>query len=326
MKKQVYLLVIFAIPLVSSCASAPRGAAASLAEAGIKSTSAFERDVRDTAAKLEYVDVTEAFSRTWDVCTNTGFCDVQLSSDTNFDQRQKLSQSIVLRAQAASALKAAYKALEQEAEYDARADLSSATSDAVGAVNGFASSIAAIGGGSPLASLISQPISAAFSTGAGIFADSKQEKRIEEANRLIGIATRRFRDALEVEKFVFVSLEDYLANNQKKARLVFLDAGLVSRASILKPITDSLNMTLVKNADAIIAKSPAAQKSVEATVEAQSRADIRVTQRKYDAVIATLDDLLAIHQKLGLEQGISLSALNTNIAILNAALTDQTGD
>ncbi len=309
---------------LAGCASADRGSAASLAEAGINSTSALERDVRDTVAKLEYVDVTEAFTATWQLCQNPGICSVMVPSNANYAKRRQLVQSIALRAQALSALKNAYRALENEANYDAREDLEGTTSDAINAVNSFASSIAPLAP-APLAAVISQPIAAVFSAGAGFFAGSQQKSRILEANRLIENATKRFRDALAAEKYAFVSIEDYLALHRKEARLALLDAGLVSRSSVLMPMAKRLDMTLVKNADSIIAKSNATKTSVEAVIEAQSRADLQNTKRKYDAALSTLDSLLVAHSKILNDRGLSLSDINSNISALNAALEDQTG-
>ena len=125
---------------LSSCATAPRGPAGRLADAGIKATASFSSDTSALSTHVAAGGVTEAFVERWQLCkAQPALCGTPLTTDPNFQLRQDLAAAILLRAKALTALNQAYAALKQEAEYDARADMTGAVNEAVSGVNSFAS-------------------------------------------------------------------------------------------------------------------------------------------------------------------------------------------
>ena len=313
-----YLVPTLFISL-SACATAPRSPAGTLASAGISASSSFGSQIRDTSAKLEYADVTEAFVSTWDACKKLGTCFVSISSDANYNQRQELIRVIGLRSAALSGLGKAYSAMKAEADYDAKGDLSGATKDAVKGVNNFAAAVSAASGGAPLA-LLSEPLAAAAGFGAGLFADQRQRKRLKAANQQIGAATKLLRDALEREAFIFDSLASYLGKKRTDARIALLEANLVSSSDILDPLAQNLNMKLVPTADAIVAKSVRTQTAVRATVETMSRGDIAKVRTNYMLAIAALDALVEGHAELANNKGVSLADIDRLLGELDSAI------
>lgn len=312
---------LLSVPLAMGCATAPRGPAGDLAQAGIKATGALSSDVGDLSRRLEYADVTDAFTRTWTNCSPTApTCNPQLAPDENYSARRDLAKVIRLRARALDALSAAYSALNQEAQYDARADLSGAADAAVSGVNAFASGVARLSGAAPGAAAISEPLGGVLSFGAGLLAERNQRKRIIVASRVIGAATKRMRDALQLEAQVFEESIAEVENERTDARRALLSADLISASDLLKPMADQLSVKFVPNADALLAKSPRARAAVIAAMKAMSRAEVLTIQNRYRSSIAAMDALLAAHADLERGGPVSLADVERTVSDLDAAL------
>lgn len=306
--------------LLSGCASVPRGPALSLANAGISATSAFGTEVRTTTALVQYAEVTDAFVATYDYCANAQICEPKLQSSEAQKARQELAKVIILRAKALDALGKAYQALKTEAEYDARSDLVGATNSAISGVNTFAGAALTLGGAAPAAALIGEPLKQIAGFGAGLLADRNQRKRLLAGSEAIAAATKRLRDGLAVEAFVYDSFADYIEKSRMAARLRLLDAGLVSSTDALTPLTTNLGLKPTGGVDAIMAKSPQAKTALIATIQAQSRTDVLKTKQKYQASINALDALLKAHDELKQDQSVSLGDVDRFLGELNAAI------
>jgi hypothetical protein len=310
-----------ALALLSACASAPRDPAAKLADAGMKATGALGTDIREMSARLQYADVTDAFTGTLSNCEPSAReCAPFLPPAENYESRQKLAKVIALRARALDALGKAYSALNEEAAYDGRADLAGATDAAVSGVNIFASAVAALPGAGAAASLITEPIAAGLSFGAGLIGESKQRRRILAASRVIGAATERMRDALKVESEVFAEILEGIQDQRAEARTILFNADLISAADLLQPMAEQLDVKFVSNADALIARSPRAKAAVIATMQAMSRAEVAALQSRYRSSVAALDGLLEAHADLERKRPISLADVERSLAELDMAL------
>ena len=304
------------------CASAPRGPASTVADAGRKTTGALGKDIRDIAGRLEYADVSESFAITWDRCSNPRLtCSIQEESASLSEDRRLLARAVAHRAKAVDALHDAYAALQTEAEYDGKADLASATSSAVSNVVNFAGVV-----GVSIPGNIGQLAAGGAEFIAGIVGEQRQRKRLLRANALIADTTILFRQALARESAIFDLNADYLEGKRFAAITALLEAGLISHADLMTPMVQRLNVKLVPNADAVIAKSPAAQKAVQATVKATSRAEIRELQARYQASLAALDTLIAGHADLAAERPISIEDVERMLTELDLTLTRHLGD
>jgi hypothetical protein len=316
------LAVCISVGALGACASAPRGPANALADAGIATTGAFARDYQTTATHLREVETSNAFTNTLAICSNPRItCKPVISSDETHQAREDLARAIEQRGNAVDALSAAYGAFKTEASYDAKADLVSATNGAIDAVNHFSSSVLAIGGaeGAPAAALISDPLKRIVGFGAGQLAARAQARRLKAASHAIAGATRRLRDALSVEAFVFSGLSDNIEQARESAKESLLSAGLVTNESIITPMIEGLELTPADGLEARVQQSAAKQAAVKAVLQTQSRAEVAQVRERYAASIKALNELLEAHEKFEREQPLSLAELGRFLAELNAA-------
>lgn len=283
--------------VLAGCASAPRGPAASLADAGISTTNVFGTDVRTLGNQLAAGSANKAFATTWDLCGNRDpkLCQpVTEASDTNED-RLKLARAILLRGKALDALRGAYAALKVESQYDAATDLSGAVGEAADSVNAYAGLL-----GSPAVDTALGPIKQVAIFASRAWADREQTKRLQSANAQIANVTKALRQAMAKEAFVFDSVANAIAEERFDAQAAMLQAGLVSGGEMIRPTSDELGLTLVKDADATVAKSARARTSVIAAYRARQLADVRATSARYQTSLAALDALLALHAEFAL--------------------------
>jgi hypothetical protein len=314
--------VIAALLALSACASAPRGPASTLADAGIATTNAFAHDYQTTATHLRNVETSDAFTNTLAICSNPHLtCQPRISSDETHQARQDLARAVELRGRAVDALSGAYGALKTEAAYDARGDMVTATNSAIDAVNHFSGSVLAISGAAtaPAGSLISEPLKSIVGFGAGQLADRAQARRLKNASHTIAGVTRRLRDSLSVEAFVFDTLAGHIEQARESAKESLLSAGLVSNDSIITPMINDLDLTPADGLEPTIRQSPAIEAAVRAVLQVQSRAEVAEVRERYAASIKALDQLLEAHADFERGQPLSLADLDRWLAELNAA-------
>ena len=318
--------VLTALLLVPACATAPTEPAAKLAESGMETTSKFGGDVRSLSTRLRRGDVSDAFVRTWELCSvNPPLCRIRQPAGTVREKRNALADTMVKRAAALDALHAAYKAMKVEADYDARTDMEDAIGKAIDTVNSYSASLLAVGAGAPGAALISQPLTKGATFAAGRWADFRQRQRLLAASRAIGPITLRLRDAMTVESWVFDSIVTAVTDEEGKARAALLQAGLVSASESIKPMAKALNVEIAGDAETTIAKSPAAKTAAAAAIEASAHADALALHAAYRASIGALDGLVDAHADLESGRDIDLESIDRFLAELDA-LTDSKKD
>jgi hypothetical protein len=315
MKSMLPILVAAAL---TACASAPRGPAASLADAGIKTTNAFGTDVRTFGNQLASGSANKAFATTWDVCANTDpkICQVSIEGAEVTADRLLLAKAIHLRGRALDALGGAYEALKVEAKYDAGADLSNAVGDAVDSVNTYAALL-----GSPAVAAALGPIKQVALVGTRAWADREQTRRLQSANAQIASITQALRQALAKEAAIFDSVGGAIAEERFYAQAAMLDAGRVSGGDMLRPTSDELGLILVKDADAKVLNSVRVRTAVIATYKARQQAEVRAQAARYQASLAALDALLAMHVDFADGQPADLHDVKRFLDELDAVVT-----
>jgi hypothetical protein len=318
--------IIAAVALLAGlagCATAPRGPAAALADAGVAAANSFATEYRETAANIRGLDASEAFTATYQACSSLPQleCQPRIPSDRNYRARQDLAKAILLRGRAIESLKGAYSALRNEADYDAKADLTGAINEAIDGANDYAGAIFAAGGAAPAANLITAPLSKLASFGAGLVADRSQQRRLRRGSHEISLATRRVRDALSVEAYVYNDIAGYIERGRLAAKKAALQSGIASGEGAIAPLIASLGLKPAAGSEAMIRKSPATLGAIEATLAAQSRAEIIATRQRYEVALAALDELLEGHADFESERAMSLADLNRFLGELNVALT-----
>ena len=301
---------------LSSCATAPRGPAGRLADAGIKATASFSSDTSALSTHVAAGGVTEAFVERWQLCkAQPALCGTPLTTDPNFQLRQDLAAAILLRAKALTALNQAYAALKQEAEYDARADMTGAVNEAVSGVNSFAS-VAFRLAQAP----IPANIGALIGVASGIFGDQNQRQRILGANTKLREIAQRLHDALAAEAAVFDRIADPIEMRRAEALAALFDEGLIDGAELIKPMTESLGVTLASGSGAKIAASPALKAATSDLIRAQAQVETARVRARYRASLAALQALVVEHDNLAAKRSVSLAEVARLLAEVNAAL------
>jgi hypothetical protein len=313
-------LALAAAAMLAGCAAAPRAPATSLAEAGVKATSTFSAEVRDTQAQLGNVELGDAFTATLRQCSNPKLtCKEVIEPSELSEERRKLAAAVGLRARALDALGAAYAALQTEAAYDQGADLTGAAGDAVTAANAFAAEAARLNKGAT-PSAIPAPIASLADFGFGLLGEQLQRKRILKASREIAKATLLIRNGMVDEAESFDRLSDYLVGERTAARITLLKTGYLSNDQVMQEIAQQLNLTLT----APDPSSPAYHMAVQASVRVLAQQDVLDSRARYRDGIAALGALLQSHAQLEKGKPISIASIEAVLSRLDASLAAPT--
>lgn len=313
---RLFSLALAAVAALGGCAAAPRAPATSLAEAGVKATSTFSAEVRETQAQLDNVELGDAFTATLRQCANPKLtCKEVVEPSELTEERRRLAAAVGLRAKALDSLGAAYAALQTEAAYDQGADLTGAAGDAVAAANAFAAEAAKLDGGVTPAA-IPAPIASLVDFGFGALGEQLQRKRLLKASREIAQATLLVRNGMIHEAASFDRLTDYLVGERTTARITLMKAGYLSFDDVMTEVTKQLNLPLTvpdRN-------SPGYQMALQASVRILAQQEVLDTRERYRAGIAALGALLQSHAQLEKGKAISLASIESALTRLDAAL------
>lgn len=315
-------LALAAMAALGGCAAAPRTPAANLADAGLKATGSFGAEVRNVAVQLRDADAADSFTRTWERCQSPapGACVPDVTPERLSIQRGGLADVVDLRARAIDQLGGAYAALKQEAEYDQSTDLQGAARSAIDSANSFGQAAAALNEGKSFLPAVPGEVGALLDFGFGVLGNRLQRERLLRANREIAQAVLQLRNGMQNELEVFLTLDDYLVGKRTAARLAFYDAKLTSPMTIMTPLAEQLDVTLVPGAESLIDGSPALQTALRATMSANSRVEVLEAQGRYRAGIAGLDALLLQHRALETRKSVTVGDVERIIDQLNASL------
>lgn len=308
---------------LGGCAAAPRAPATSLANAGIAATTSFSAEVSEVAEQLGYVSVSEAFTRTWELCANPAICAPATESIEATKDREELANVVRLRAQAIDALGQAYSAFKAEAAYDGGADLQSAAETAVKSVTSFADAAAAAAGGPALPALSSE-VQGLIGFGAQLIGEKRQRDRLLAANRALGAATRRLQIGLQHEASVFDSLADYVVGKRTAVRVAFYESGLTPPSSVLEAFAKPLDLPMVSNTDSVISSSPRLRTALEATLKGTSQLEAARMQERYRLSIAALGALVQSHEAFDAKRPLSIGNVERFLDQLDASLVPPT--
>lgn len=111
---------------------------------------------------------------------------------------------------------------------------------------------------------------------------------------------------------MFDALAEVLVREKIEAHRALLQAGVVSGSEALRPVADSLRLSLSRDADATVAKSPQARMAVQAALEASERAQIRSLQLRYRAALGAVRELQGLHGRLDRNEPLELVRSNTS--------------
>jgi hypothetical protein len=301
-----------------ACASVPRDQATQLAKSGAAASDLAAQDVRDLSGRLDRQEELIAFTATWETCielSDPTECEPVEQSDANARQVDQLVQAINLRAAALTALADAYRALGQEAEYDAEGAMEAVVGRLTTSVNAYANVIQPGTG-----SLISAPVSGAVNLGAGLLARDRQRARLRDGSVRIRQAVILLRQSLGAEVQLFNALSGSFAEQEGAAVEALYDAGLIARAPLLEPMAQSLGLTLTPEAEQVLATNPSARGAAVAFLRGQANDRVRQQAARYDAILKTLSKLERAHTDFETLGAADIADLNRAIAEITALI------
>lgn len=302
-----------------ACASVPREQATQLAKSGATASDLAALEVRDLSGRLDRQAGLMAFTNTWETCTTPGAttCDPWTPSEANAEQTLKLIRAINLRANALTALGDAYRALEQEAAYDAEGAIEPVVGRLADSVNSYASLFRPEAG-----ALIGAPISGVITQGAGLIARDRQRARLMAGSERIREAVALLRQALVREVSLYNTLSAQFADQEGAAVEALFEAGLIARAPILKPLADDLGVTLVPGAEQILTSDRNARIATQAFLRGQANDRRYLQVARYDAILKALSKLEASHRTFEAVGGADIADLNRAIADITALIPE----
>ncbi|MFZ4381746.1 MAG: hypothetical protein ACOYO0_07270 [Sandarakinorhabdus sp.] len=267
-----------------------------------------------------------AFVERLDLCTaQPGFCQRAsdpadplgqgTSVDINAPLRQELAKTIQLRAAALTALGQAYAALKQEADYDARADMTDAVNEAVTNTNSFATAAFTLAK-APIPVDIGKLVGAA----GGLIAEKRQKGRILAANAKLREITQRLHDAMKAEAQIYDIIASPIAINRSRVTLFLYDEGLLDGGQLIKPVLDALEVPSPPGIAAKIASNPALKAAVREGLRASQEIETVRARARYRASLAALQALLVEHDNLAEQRSVSLTDVVRLLAEVNALL------
>lgn len=303
---------------LTACASVPRDQAAQLARSGAEASDLAAQEVRDLSGRLDRQEELTAFTATWETCVELADptrCEPVDQSDANAREVDTLIQSINLRARALTALADSYRALGQEAEYDSEGAMETVVGRLTARVNAYAEIIQPGSG-----TLINGASGGAIRQGAGLLARDRQRARLRNGSARIREAVALLRRSLGAEVQLFNRLSGSFAEQEGATVEALYDAGLISRAPLLQPMADALGVTLVPEAEVILASDPRARGAALAFLRGQANDRVRLQAARYDAILRTLARLETAHTDFETLGGADIADLNRAIAQVTALI------
>ncbi len=303
---------------LTACASVPRDQAAQLAKSGAEASDLAAQEVRDLSGRLDRQEELTAFTATWETCVelaNPAECEPVDQSDANAREVDKLIQAINLRARALTALADAYRALGQEAEYNAEGAMETVVGRLTTSVNAYAD-ILQPGSGT----LISAPAGNVITQGAGLLARDRQRARLRDGSARIRAAVTLLRTSLAGEVRLFNALSGTFADQEGAAVEALYDAGLIERAPLLRPMAEDLGVALTPGAEQILASDPRARGAALAFLRGQANDRVRLQAARYDAILKALAKLEEAHADFETLGGADIADVNRAIAGITALI------
>lgn len=305
--------------VLGGCATTRLDNAEKLAEAGLKTSWKLSQDVKGMSRQLAEGDAAMAFSATWNACRDiAGKCSIATSETSVQEQRAELARVVLLRSQAISALHRAYASFQKDVKNGAEDDVDNSIKTAAFEAGSYASSLVGVGMAGSGARIVSKSINGSIRYLASLGTRSSRERRIRRSSQELALTLQELGDALDLETRMFDALAEVLVREKIEAHRALLQAGLVSGSDTLRPVADSLKLSLSRDAEATLAKSPAAQAATQAVVEASERAETRRVQARYRAALSALRELQALHIRLDEGAAIDLALLEEHLSTIDA--------
>jgi hypothetical protein len=203
--------------------------------------------------------------------------------------------------------------LATEAAYDARTDASGAVQGAIKSAQDYAN----LAGAGAIPAIVGDV--AGF--GAGLLADRAQARRLRQDNLNLARAVDTLQAGLTKEQETFNSIANAIIDQEVEAQGYLVKSGVASAGQALQPLADSVGATLVKDPDAVLAKSNSARTATQAAILAAAADKVTALQARYAASLAALNELKTQHLEASKDKALDLTVLDQRLAELDGLLT-----
>lgn len=320
-------LLLCTLMVLAGCATAPRGPAGRLADAGIQATASFGSETSALAMQVAGGGMVNAFAERMQTCPDPSKpCTADLSgadpgelpppADPNAELRARLANVIRLRAAALAQLNGAYAAWKQEADYDARADMTGAINEAVDGANNFAAAVFALSPGGAIPATVGKLVGFA----GGLIAGQRQKGRILRGNAKLREVVLAMHTALAAEEKVFARITGIEQVKRNQVMMTLFNEGLLDGGQILKPMLDTLAIPVPDGISAKVSGNENWKAAARDVLRVQQELEQQRTGARYRASLGALQALAIQHENLAAKRSISLAEIVRLLDELNALL------
>lgn len=302
-------LLISAMLLLPACANVNLGEANKLAVAGHKTSTALEEEAAYAASDFALNDqriwIANSLERKFAETPET-----KKLAELLAEERRKVLGLLKLRTQMLASLKQAYKAFGELVNYGAYAQTRDATVEFVGSTNQLITYINTNWKGSNLP-LVSEQAGALAATGLGVVAEESRRRDITRINLILLEALKKVKLALERESEIAIALRQDTAAKKARLRTALLRRGLADYSPVVQQFAGLAGTTAASDSNNVVRRDPRTQTVIAEYLDAQEEAEQKRIAASYAAALATLDELIAQHEKLEKEKRVDIEQLLT---------------
>lgn len=299
---------------LSACVSVPRDAAVQLAKAGQTTAAASATSLSGAAAEVSGLTERNLVRFAISNCVvamaaapadKPPLCEPSLLNDASAradEANRKLANVMLLRVKAVQQLGAAYGALKEEADYDARGELETSLDSLATSANALSGALIAAGApGLPALALL--PIAKRL---AGENAALAQRRRLKEASAQLRQIDERLILALEQEQTIFKRISaDVLANRNQVADLMLAN-GIADPLPLVTEFSTGMGL----GAPATLSRTDPRTIVAARTLSAyRGQRAVSLSGAAYQGNLKALKALVAQHRKFEAEETFDAVAL-----------------
>jgi hypothetical protein len=310
----VCFFAVLAAQVLSACSSIDLGEARSLANSGVRASSALSDDT--ALAHREFALSGERSALLNALAGGSGD-----SNPANEAKRKQIMELLATRAAAMRDLAATYRAFHELVTLDVAGETRAAAMKLVGSTNAFITAAnKATGSG---IGTVSAGAGSFVGVGLALIAEERLKREAGEVNTVLRAAVSGLHDALEAESQYATSVRKDALLRKSALRVAWLDLGVASYEQIVPDLTALADIRPVKDIDAVLRAKPQLRRKLEVYLNGKAMRDAARVDDSYMALLGALKALAAEHGKLEKGKPLDIAAImewvNKLIAIYEAA-------
>ncbi|HEX2830775.1 MAG TPA: hypothetical protein VHP37_30855 [Burkholderiales bacterium] len=296
------MAIAVVVAVLAGCSSISIDAAKALATTGGDTAAAAEKSSRASDDEFGRSMMAEAFLH------GTAKAVESPAYTSLLSLYESIQRELSARAAVLQRLAGVYGAFADLASFDNSAETQKALNELGGAINGYASAVKA-----------SPPLSDAaigvISTVGGLIAAEAQKRKLAEASREIRGRVAAFHTLLSAPlvKEQQAGFQSMLLADRKAALVLLWRAGVYEPSAIINDLGKDVGLTARDDAAAVVTTRADSMAGLEAVVDWQIRRRHQQIERGYSTSVASLQRLVAEHEKFEQGQPMDLSQLRAHV-------------